>query len=1088
MRSTAAVSVLGLLAVVGTAHGQSRNWAAPVSGNWGVAANWSPADVPDTAGETALISPAGSYTVTLGIPGTTTVGGLGVASGATLDLNVGSNLLIAGGAGAVMNNGLIRVNPTASSFDSVFGFGASGSIQGSGVLELSGGFNDSQLNGGAGVVIGNGAGHTIRGSGQINADMMNAGTIRAIVVPTASELEIRGMIANEGLMTSVSGSVLGVYATEIDQAGGGDLDAGDGTLRFVAGQNSAVRGGRVLASGGGTIRREAGETVFDDVELLGDMLIDPSAAVRIEGAALTNEATLFVNDTASSFNGVLVFDNSAELRGSGTVFLGGGFEDSQVSTAAGATVRQVASHTIAGSGTINASLVNDGVVRAEVTSFDNTLLLRGENKVNRADFLASTNAVLDIGAITIDQSAGGVIDARDGTVRFTGGFNSTIVGGEVVASLGGVVVRQAGTTVLDGVTLDSRVVVDQSGVLRVTGAGLTNHGMIELNLSSGSFDAVLVADAPAVLDGTGTVLLGGGLNDSRIDSEPGASFTQLAGHTVEGAGQINASFVNNGLVRASTTPFANELELQANDKVNNAVIEASAGAVLAIGAVEISQSPSGTVRAGGGDVRFISGLNSSIVGGSLEGPARRQAGVTELSGVTLTGTLAIDQTGTVRVTSAGLTNNGTIEVNLSSGSFDGVLVASEPAVIDGTGTVVLGGGQNDSRIDSDPGASFTQLAGHTVEGGGQITASFVNNGLVRASATPFANVLELVGNAKVNNAVMEASAGALLAIGEVSITQGSGGLLSASGGEVRFLSGTNASIVGGALVGPALRQAGVTTLDGVTLSDALAIDATAEVRIAGDGLTNNGIIRVNDSFSTFDGVLRFASDATLGGFGTVLLGGGLNDSQLAAAAGTTGTVGSGQQVVGEGTFLGSLVVEGPVSIGLGSGDTGEIFLASNEPGEGLTLAATSSVEVDLISPSNHDRFTRNDNSYAVTLGGTLDVFVNAGYSPRLGDEFDIVELGGAVSGSFATVNVAGLAAGYEFVEVVRSDEFVLRVINSTCAADIAEPYGSLTFADISSFLAAFNAGEPPADLAAPVGVYTFADISAFLGSFAAGCP
>jgi carboxypeptidase T len=57
-----------------------------------------------------------------------------------------------------------------------------------------------------------------------------------------------------------------------------------------------------------------------------------------------------------------------------------------------------------------------------------------------------------------------------------------------------------------------------------------------------------------------------------------------------------------------------------------------------------------------------------------------------------------------------------------------------------------------------------------------------------------------------------------------------------------------------------------------------------------------------------------------------------------------------------------------------------------------------------------------------------------------------------------------------------------------CPADLAAPFGQLTFADISAFLAAFASQSPPADLAAPVGSFTFADITAFLGAFNAGCP
>jgi hypothetical protein len=55
-------------------------------------------------------------------------------------------------------------------------------------------------------------------------------------------------------------------------------------------------------------------------------------------------------------------------------------------------------------------------------------------------------------------------------------------------------------------------------------------------------------------------------------------------------------------------------------------------------------------------------------------------------------------------------------------------------------------------------------------------------------------------------------------------------------------------------------------------------------------------------------------------------------------------------------------------------------------------------------------------------------------------------------------------------------------------ADLAAPFGALTFADISAFIASYTANTPPSDLAPPFGVWSFADVSAFLGFFTAGCP
>ena len=63
--------------------------------------------------------------------------------------------------------------------------------------------------------------------------------------------------------------------------------------------------------------------------------------------------------------------------------------------------------------------------------------------------------------------------------------------------------------------------------------------------------------------------------------------------------------------------------------------------------------------------------------------------------------------------------------------------------------------------------------------------------------------------------------------------------------------------------------------------------------------------------------------------------------------------------------------------------------------------------------------------------------------------------------------------------------------NSSCVcgvADLAEPFGTLDFADVLAFLTAFGTMDPAADLAPPLGAFDFADVLAFLSSFGAGCP
>lgn len=57
-----------------------------------------------------------------------------------------------------------------------------------------------------------------------------------------------------------------------------------------------------------------------------------------------------------------------------------------------------------------------------------------------------------------------------------------------------------------------------------------------------------------------------------------------------------------------------------------------------------------------------------------------------------------------------------------------------------------------------------------------------------------------------------------------------------------------------------------------------------------------------------------------------------------------------------------------------------------------------------------------------------------------------------------------------------------------CAADLAEPFGTLNFFDVSAFIGLYNARDDSADLAEPFGEWNFFDVSAFIGVYNAGCP
>ncbi len=64
----------------------------------------------------------------------------------------------------------------------------------------------------------------------------------------------------------------------------------------------------------------------------------------------------------------------------------------------------------------------------------------------------------------------------------------------------------------------------------------------------------------------------------------------------------------------------------------------------------------------------------------------------------------------------------------------------------------------------------------------------------------------------------------------------------------------------------------------------------------------------------------------------------------------------------------------------------------------------------------------------------------------------------------------------------------VEVVDASCPADLAEPFGQLDFSDVVAFLTMFSAADATVDMAEPFGQFDFSDVIAFLGAFADGCP
>ncbi|MEM1186675.1 MAG: GC-type dockerin domain-anchored protein [Planctomycetota bacterium] len=908
-RNVMIVAVAGL--AIAPAAAQNRNWVDAVNGNWTDTFHWDPADVPDVAGETATIGFATAFDITLANLDPTLDGLFITNPLATLSLNPSVDMTLA----ALANDGLVRVNPTNSSVDATITASSSFTITGAGVLELVGGIGDARIEASNGAVLTNGANHTIRGAGQINAPMINEGTLRSTSTGFGNVLEIQTTDKiNNGTIEAGANSFVEIDSVNIDQSGGGVLDALDDEIRFRGAVD--ITGGTLTATTG-NVSRETGTSIFDNVIIDCDLFLDPNTTVVSVGDMFVNQGTVFVNNTNSSANAIIRFDADALVTGGGTILLGGGPSDAFLLGAPDVTITNDVGHTIEGSGDIDVAFVNNGVVRVLQTTFGNVLNLRDTDKTNNATIEATANSVINIRDITIDQSSvaqggratgAGVLDTKDGTIDFESNTTSSIIGGTITGLPEGNLRRQGGgTTSFTNLTLETDLTVDPNSNIELFGSTFINNSLVSINLSNSSANSSLTAKDPILITGNGEILIGGGPNDSFFLSDPGVPVTLDADQTLRGSGNIDALLTNRGTVRSENTLFGNSIELNGQAINNEALFTTQGTGIFRFGSITINQTPDGVIDTVDTVSEFETGRSPRIQGGSLNasgtGSYRAEVTTTTLADLTLNAPVTIQPSATLLI-------EGTVESN--------------------------------------------------------------------------------------------------------------------------------------------------------------------------DVITNN---LTNSSANTF---VNFTPDASLTGNGEIILGGGVFDSFVSTAPDSTATIGPGQTVTGSGTFVGDFTFEGTFAPdgGFTISDFGAIAMGNDGS---LTLTDTTDLVFD-VRGTQSDRITPGANT-TVHLDGDLIVALDQTAVYTLGQEIPVVEAGATITGAFDTNNVANqfINADLGLRLVQRPDEVVLRVVNLACPADVVQPLNVLDLSDIDVFIQFFISQDPVADIAAPLGVLDLGDIDLYIQLFLNNC-
>jgi fibronectin-binding autotransporter adhesin len=591
----------------------------------------------------------------------------------------------------------------------------------------------------------------------------------------------------------------------------------------------------------------------------------------ISSGGINNNGIIRVNSSAgANGTGIRLIGGGISLIGSGSILLNasGNLATAYLTTNSGAwIITQGPTHTIRGTGSIDAGLANEGTVNADQNG--KILRLASQPKSNNALLTATGGGVLDV-ASTVNNGPSGRIDANAGVVQFA----SATINNGTINTLAGGATRITATSTFSNVTTTGLFEILDTREMSLAGSTLTNNGTIAINNGSGANGTgIRLVGGGLTLNGTGSILLNATSNlaTAYLTTNSGSwSLTQAESHTIRGTGSVDLPLVNNGTVNADQTGKA--LRVTANPKTNNRLFTATNDAFLDLNTA-ITQSASGEIVANNGRVR-LSG--ASISGGQFR---TQGTGVIEITGttginnVTNSGTVQQADNTQTQLGTTGLVNNATWTINTGSGgNAASITLTGGPSTISGFGSVLLNATSNlDTAIVGSNSGNWplTQALGHRIRGTGSISAPLTNNGVVNADQS--GKVLRITSNPKINNNLFSATNGGILDINGA-VSQGPSGQIVADTGTVRM---SGASITGGQLTtftGGTMLVTGTSTFNNVTNQGVVQQADNTTAQLGSTGLINNGTWTINTGIGTNATLINLVDGpSTITGSGSIVL-------------------------------------------------------------------------------------------------------------------------------------------------------------------------------------------------------------------------
>lgn len=669
-----------------------------------------------------------------------------------------------------------------------------------------------------------------------------------------------------------------------------------------------------------------------------------------------------------------------------------------------------------GQGTL--SILASGSAHTDFAAVGSGTFSPGLVQVNGGTWRAGTILVEANGSVSL---AGGTLHVEEilsfsGTNGFTVGGTSTVISeGNLILHGGTLNVREGSSLTTEAATL--------SGDARVSGASWTaqgatafsgtrsltveNGGVLRSHEGVGGSVSVEVSGGLLDLPATGTTFATGILS-ARSLAITNSGTVKSTGLTVTGTATISHGTweVLSGTSFLGSTAQAGAMEVLEGGLVTGRVTTLIGEVLIAggtwnnTGGLNFSGTRTLSIRDGGA-LTVAGALN--FTAGSL---AIGDGGFVRSHG----GNLGLAQPASWNVTSGTWESNGPLTVG------GGTLRISDGGVLSGTGSLLVGfGTATAGTLVVETGARVETRSATIGFGGVGVvdvaSGTWNNDGNLTFSASQYSGTLNVGPLGRVGVSGTVAFGSDFAGVGGAITVTGSGGNRGVFGARRIVESGTNA---------------GTLTLDGGILqaraneADFLSGFEAGDVTLqAGGGFFDSnghdfGIGAVLGGTGTLTKV--GAGSLTLSGTnsytgGTVVEAGTLMISELGAGQSVLGTgevtVENGAKLAGVGTVLGDTFVSGVLAPGNSPGLMtfgGDLFLHS-----------TALMQMELASLSGYDQIAV---AGLLTYDGTLSLALLGGYTPQVGDTFDLFDAPDVAAGSQfddITFNVAGYDGTLDYV-------------------------------------------------------------------------